>query len=369
MTSFGWDSESVYSCPEDYYSDLLVDISHASYSIELAVYIFAFDELGQRFFDALVRAAKRGVSVRVQVDGIGSVEDGETLAARFASENIDCRIYHPLPWYLSAYRWSVAAGSFFAKLSHFMLSLNRRDHRKFCVIDKQIGWCGSFNLCSDHLNKTLPWRDYAVRVTGMAVELLQDNFYVVWGTHATSMSQHDLKFIRCNNTRKLRRMRNRLLVERIRSARKRVWIVSAYFSPSGEVIRAIKKARQAGVDVRAVVAERSDIPFFPWLSATYYADLINMGVVIYAYNRGILHAKALLIDDDCVIGSTNLNHRSFYHDLELDVLLTNKCAVAAMTHCVEQDIAHSTKASLDDLSVMSRRFWFGWLLRAARYWM
>ena len=107
MTSFGWESETVYSSPEDYYSSLLVDISHASQSIELAVYIFALDDLGQRIFDALARAARRGVKVCVQLDGIGSAEDGEKLAAKCASENIDCRIYHPLPWYLYAYRWSV----------------------------------------------------------------------------------------------------------------------------------------------------------------------------------------------------------------------------------------------------------------------
>ena len=369
MTSFGWESESVYSHPEDYYSELLVDISHARQSIELVVYIFALDELGQRFFDALVRAARRGVSVRVQVDGIGSAEEGDVLAARFASENIDCRIYHPLPWYLSAYRWSVTPGSFFAKLAHFILCLNRRDHRKFCVIDSRVAWCGSFNLSIDHLDKSIPWRDYGARISGLPVELLRENFSAVWSRRPSAITLQDMKFLRCNDSLKLRRLRNRLLVQHIRSARRRVWIVSAYFSPSGQVIRAIKQARQAGIDVRAVVAERSDIAVFPWLSATYYADLINMGVEIYAYKPGVLHAKALLVDDQCVIGSTNLNHRSFYHDLELDILLTNQQSVKTMAESIEQDIAQSTKASLADLSIMSRSFWFGWLLRVLRYWM
>ncbi|ARN72756.1 phospholipase D-like domain-containing protein [Oceanicoccus sagamiensis] len=365
----GWESESVYSSPEAYYRALLLDINNATQTIELAVYIFTLDTLGQRFFDALVGAAGRGVRVCVQVDGIGSVDDGETLAASFARENIDCRIYHPLPWYLSAYRWSVTPGSFAGKLAHFILSLNRRDHRKFCVIDKQLAWCGSFNLCADHLAKTPPWRDYGVRLTGFAVALLRDNFYAVWERRPSVITPHDFRFLRCNNSRKLRRMRNRLLVQRIRLARERVWIVSAYFSPSGEVIRALKRARQAGMDVRVVVADRSDITVFPSLSATYYADLMTMGVAIYAYQAGILHAKAVLIDDECVMGSSNLNHRSFYHDLELDVLLASPQSVATVTELIEQDMADSVRASLDDLSVMSRRFWFGWLLRALRYWM
>ena len=159
------------------------------------------------------------------------------------------------------------------------------------------------------------------------------------------------------------------LVERIGNARQRLWICNAYFSPSGAVIRAIKKSRKRGVDVRLVVADRSDVMLFPMLSATYYADLLKAGISIFYYRAGMLHAKMMLIDQQCVVGSTNLNHRSFYHDLELDVVLSSPELIAKAQVLIEEDIRGSQISRLSDLSVISRGFGFGWLLRIIRYWL
>jgi cardiolipin synthase len=162
---------------------------------------------------------------------------------------------------------------------------------------------------------------------------------------------------------------NRLLVERIRTAKQRVWICSAYFSPSGAVLRAIKSARASNLDVRIIVAGRSDVPLFPLLSATYFADLLKLGISIYSYQAGVLHAKAMLVDNQCLIGSTNLNHRSFFHDLELDVVLSSQTSIERMRSLLEQDMENSLILSLDNVSKWGQFILFGWLLRIMRYWL
>ncbi len=366
----GWGSEAIYSSAKSYFDDLLCDIDCADSSIELAVYIFTLDETGLRFTDALLNASQRGVKVRLLVDGVGSAIDAETIARRLSGAGSEVRIYHPLPWYWGNYRWSLRPGAGFEKLYYFIAAMNRRDHRKFCVIDKSIAWCGSFNICQDHLNETVPWRDYGVRLTGDAVASLIETFDSVWfGRKNQNISRRVSRFLRSNYSLRLRRLSNRLLVVKIRDAKQRVWICSAYFSPSGAVIRAIKAAKVRNVDVRLIVAGRSDIALFPVLSSTYYADLLKIGVSIYQYRAGILHAKAMLVDQLCLIGSTNLNHRSFHHDLELDVVLSMPESINRIQSLLERDMQNSLQLSQDNVTIWGRFMLFGWALRVIRYWL
>jgi len=369
-TECGWGSEAIYSSANLYFDGLLNDIDRAESSIDLVVYIFYLDEIGLRVMDALFNASQRGVKVRLLIDGVGSAIDAESIARRLSGPASEVRIYHPLPWYWGNYRWSLTPGGGFEKLYYFIASMNRRDHRKFCVIDGSVTWCGSFNISQDHLNETIPWRDYGVRLTGDAVTSLIETFDSVWfGRKNAKIATRVSRFFRSNYSLRLRRLSNRLLVVKIRSAKQRVWICSAYFSPSGAVIRAIKAAKTRNVDVRLVVAGRSDITLFPVLSSTYYADLLKIGVSIYQYQAGILHAKAMLVDQLCLIGSTNLNHRSFHHDLELDVVLSMPESINRIKSLLEQDMQNSLQLSQDNVTIWGRFMPFGWLLRIIRYWL
>ena len=365
-----WESENIYSSGREYFEGLLIDIDNAVSSIELAVYIFSLGELGQQVAAALARAAERKVRVRLMVDGVGSAANAEIIAGQLSVVGAEVRIYHPLPWYWGNYRWSLRLGEGWKKFIYFIASMNRRDHRKFCVIDQAIVWCGSFNISQDHLKQDIPWRDYGVRLTGDVSTALVESFNGVWFDHKNRKIVYRVSnLFRSNASRRLRRLSNRLLVERIRNARHRVWICSAYFAPSGAVIRAIKAARARKLDVRIIVAGRSDVPLFPILSATYFTDLLKIGVVIYSYQLGMLHAKAMLVDEQCLIGSTNLNHRSFLHDLELDVVLSSADSVERLKLLLEQDMANSLILSLDNISKWRRYILFGWILRIMRYWM
>ena len=369
-TVCGWDSERIYTPAKQYFDSLLNDIESAVSSIELVVYIFSLDAIGLRVMDALVKASQRQVRVRLLVDGVGSADDAESIAGQLSGAGAEVRIYHPLPWYWGNYRWSLTPGGGFEKLYYFIASMNRRDHRKFCVIDKSIAWCGSFNICQDHLDETIPWRDYGVRLTGDAVTSLIDTFDSVWFRRENAkLSRRISRLFHSNYSLRLRRLSNRLLVVMIRNAKLRVWICSAYFSPSRAVIKAIKTAKSKNVDVRLIVAGRSDVPLFPVLSSTYYADLLKIGVSIYQYQAGILHAKVMLVDDQCLIGSTNLNHRSFHHDLELDVVLSMRETTERIRSLLLQDMDNSMQLSSDNVTIWGRFMLFGWMLRIIRYWL
>lgn len=365
----GWKSEKIYSSAREYYDGLLADIFAAKSSVDIAIYIFALDDIGREFVNALVEAARRGVQIRLLCDGVGSADDAELIATELSAAGATVRIYHPIPWYLGDYRWSLKPGGFIEKLFHFIAALNRRDHRKFFIIDNQIAWCGSFNICNDHINDTIPWRDYGVRLTGGPVSDLLENFDSVWFHREQPLTSRALRFFRGNTSRRMRRLRNRLLVQTIRRAQHSVWICSAYFAPSGAVIAAIKAAREREVDVRLIIAGRSDVTVFPFLSATYYSDLLKIGAAIYTYQAGILHAKVMLVDQQCVIGSTNFNHRSFYHDLELDAVLSSGKTIETVKALLQQDMAQSRKLELSKVSRWSRTRLFGWLLRLIRYWL
>ncbi len=365
----GWEREHVFDSGRAYFDAMLDGIDRARHTIDLAVYIFALDSVGEAFLARLQAAARRGVQVRVLVDGVGSAESAATLAEALCAAGAEFHVYHPLPWYWRSYRWSLRRGPWLQKCWYFINRLNRRDHRKFTVIDRHQAWCGNFNLCADHLGVNGPWRDYGVYVEGRAVRSLCDNFDQVWLGRKGRFGLGDYQCCLSNVSRRMRWIKNRKLATGIRRARQRAWISSAYFAPSGALVRAIKAARRRGIDVRVIVAGRSDILLFPELTSTYYADLLKIGVAVYEYDQAVLHAKLVLVDEECIIGSTNFNHRSFYHDLELDVVLSAPASIRQLEAWLQRDMDDARVVDESDLSPLRRSFWLGWLPRLIRYWM
>jgi cardiolipin synthase len=108
-------------------------------------------------------------------------------------------------------------------------------------------------------------------------------------------------------------------LDKIQNAEKRIWFMTPYFIPKRRLIRVLGKAAKRGVDVRILISLKTDVTFFKWLQYFYYAYLLKKGVKVYQYTESVLHAKNYIIDDFMTIGSTNLNHRSFLHDLEVDL--------------------------------------------------
>ncbi|HEY9033024.1 MAG TPA: phospholipase D-like domain-containing protein [Pseudomonadales bacterium] len=367
-----WLSEQLFTDGDAYFNSLLADIARAQQRIDMTFYIFELDHIGQRFADALIAARERGVSVRLLIDGIGSVFHGGRIARLLSRHGCEVRIFHPLPFSPALFRWSVVQGNLLQKILFLLLNINQRNHYKLCMIDQHIIWSGSFNISAHHLSHQLggsDWRDYGVRLTDDNTDDIQSCFDTLWGNANSRPMLSRLQKFRANLSLPMRLFYNRLLLFRIRHATQRIWICSAYFAPSRSLIRALLKARKNGVDVRLILPSRSDVLLFPAISQTYYRQLLRHGIRIYEYGPRILHAKVMLLDQQCWIGSTNMNHRSFYHDMELDLILTLPDTIRAVTRQLEMDMQQARPIDPQHLDRLSLRLFFARILRIFRYWL
>ena len=372
--------EQIVNDPTTFFESLLQAIDNAKLSIDMEYYIFEKDYLGLKFINALFSAANRGVNIRIIVDGVGSANSIFKIIDKLSHQNISLKIYHPLPWQIQLYPYAISEGSFREKLFRFITRVNKRDHRKLCIIDKETLWTGSFNITSDHLGKVNndystnsraqsdSWRDYGIICKGNYINDINRDYETLWRNTPKRFSEHLFKRTWNILSLKSRLHRNELLLKLIDQSTVHIWITSAYFSPSSKILKAIKAAAKRGVDVKIIVPIKSDVLFFPLLTSTYYSDLLRSGVNIFEYRYGILHAKALIIDDTYILGSTNLNHRSYLHDLELDLIVHTAKAKQDLRLSFEQDLLKSHQISWRS-PLQKGLSWLGWIPRLLRYWL
>jgi cardiolipin synthase len=368
----GWHKEQLFIDGDAYFSALFSAIERASESIYLESYIFEWDALGQRMVDALLDARERGVDVRVLVDGVGSASFvGKAL--RWAHERgLNCRVHHPLPWHIIP-RFAFGRGLAPKTLIKIFSYANRRNHRKMIVIDGSHAFVGSLNISAVHCESlwgARAWHDLGVRIDGSACEDLRLSFLKLWNKSwrmsgrggvlrpplpfvvNSRVSIPEIDWIVRNDGRALRHRALSLRLKTIRQAERRVWIATAYFVPASQLLRALMAAARRGVDVRILLPRMSDVDFMPWISRSFYESLIKYGVKVYEFSPRILHAKAMISDDICWIGSSNLNHRSVLHDFELDVLLTSKAVVSKLEESFRSDFVNALQ--IDKLSISSQ---------------
>ncbi|MBP9673818.1 MAG: phosphatidylserine/phosphatidylglycerophosphate/cardiolipin synthase family protein [Bacteriovoracaceae bacterium] len=310
--------EKVVTSATLYFESLLQDIQKAQKSIFLECYIFEWDEVGEKIGKALAKKAQEGLDVRLLVDAIGSLSFDKKNYEELLKQKVRVHIYHPLPWKI--WQWTkkksaIVHGDSFLKLWRH---LNKRLHRKSLIIDSKIAWVGSYNITQTHLKQ---WKDVAISFQDERVAFLQEAFYKAWG------EPFSLRFFQIPSDLYLniffwQRMRGRrIFFQKIKKAQKRIWLLSAYFIPERRFLRRLKQAGRLGQDVRLFLPQNSDVFFMHWSARIFYAELLNSGVRIFEYQGGVLHAKVSLIDEEGMVGSSNLNHRSFNHDLEVDIVL------------------------------------------------
>jgi cardiolipin synthase len=351
-----WRSERVVTEFDDYLTQLEADLAAARTAILMEVYIFGDDEPGARVVAALTAAAARGVQVRLMVDGAGSLTWIRHRAAA-ASAGLDLRIYHPLPWLTTG---PLHPGAWWRVLSG-LRRLNRRNHRKVCVIDDAVAWVGSMNIERRHSRACCgddAWRDAVARIEGGPVELLEAAFSAAW-RRAWRVHGRRLRpaftwrplhvhappgaAVRLNHGFRLRRRYWRELLARIAAARGRVWLANAYFVPRGDLIRALGAAAANGADVRVLTPGRSDLWFMPLVAAVFADRLARLGVHLHQYQPAMLHAKVAIIDGWVTVGSTNLNSRSLNHDLEADVVLAEPASRTVLEEHFTEGLAQSVE--------------------------
>ena len=353
-----WIQVELFYSGDEYFKALENRIEGAVSHIYLESYIFAFDRLGVRVVDALGRAAQRGVDVRLIIDGVGSYTWIGKLVEEAKARGIALKVFKRLPWQ-RIYCWRRFSNLLW-NFKQGLTQLNRRTHRKLCVIDGTQAFVGSMNIIECHCNEYMngdAWRDTGVYVEGDEVGVLQRDFIRLWKKKDRRMMLKGRlrgrrrvlsgNRVKLNSRKNLREQNYLDLLVLLLGAQKRVWIETAYFVPDRRLVRALRTVAESGVDVRIMVPAQADVFFIPWVSSAFHRGLLQAGIRIFEYTKTMLHAKAILVDHYGVVGSSNLNHRSLFHDLEVDVHFTDRDAVDSLARQFLHDVTFCREIALD----------------------
>jgi cardiolipin synthase len=388
--SKSWSGEKLYFKGDDYFKDVLKAIRGSKRSVDFEVYIYEKGFLADRITEALLQAARRGVQVRLLVDGVGSPDAAADYGEKLTQGAVQFRVYHRLP---SAFTLISGIFGFLLKknIMHRLRSswfrVNRRNHRKLVMVDGDKIWMGGFNVSDEHLESLKgnnAWRD-----TGLGLSVVKDKvfhlaFEVAWNERVDRFQSRSCRkeliawlsrrteanVVQVNTARRLRRKFHKELLYRLTTARKRIWVTTPYFVPTLPVFRALMHAALRGCDVRLILPKKSDVPMVRWVSMSFFLPLLEAKSRIFEYRKSILHAKTLLVDDWVLIGSSNFNHRSFLFDLEVDVILQKQKSLKSLERQYKVDFKGSGEVLLADVRLQPvwGRF-LTWLVFGLRYWL
>ena len=323
------------------YSDsidrLIADIDSATHHVHMLFYIFAADDTGRRVADATIRAAKRGVKCRVLMDAVGSKGGLGHLAPLMRENGIEVNAMLPV-------------GLFRSNAARFDL----RNHRKLAVIDGRTGHIGSQNISDPWFVKDHPNEELVVRLTGPAVAQLQAVFladqYFETGAPIPEKELFPVQNATGSSTAQIvpsgpgykHENGQELIIALLYAARERVVITTPYFVPDEPFMLAIRSAALRGVVVHLVLSRHANQPVTQMAQQSYYDALLDCGVNIHLYRPHFLHAKHLSIDGDiAMIGSTNMDIRSFALNAEVNVLIYDPKVVAGLRAIQEKYFANS----------------------------
>ncbi|NJL25390.1 MAG: phosphatidylserine/phosphatidylglycerophosphate/cardiolipin synthase family protein [Calothrix sp. SM1_5_4] len=274
----------------------------------------------------LIAAARRGVRVRLIVDGFGSPGFVRDYWPRLEKARVRVRFFRAFPWLLK--RLPGDPHSLIRRIYLRLRRANRGDHRKFCLIDQSQLWVGSFNISDVHLHEVYgeqAWKDIGVRVRGAELKYARRAFERAYrGWTALNLPARSPRMLLLNDSLLHKRRARMELVLRLKQARERIWLATPYFVPVGPVFRQLLKRAREGVDVRIIIPRKNDVWHIKLLSIPLLKTLSAEGAKIFVYEPRFSHQKLFIADDWVSVGSTNLNHRSFLHDLEMDIVITHE---------------------------------------------
>jgi phosphatidylserine/phosphatidylglycerophosphate/cardiolipin synthase-like enzyme len=368
------------------YDKLIESIQKAQKTIDLEYYIYRDDQIGKRMTDLLIERALSGVHIRFVRDGWGSRKLSKAQILRMMDAGIECRTIFPLrfPWIFS--------------------TLNNRDHCKIVVIDSKEAFTGGINIGEEYtgLKPNIGyWRDTHVRIVGEASAELKAIFEDHWSiaspermkTKSTiktktgnegapiilSTSRSNLIMTEWStelgtidtdaNTVPTSEKMNQAYVQTLEGnpgiptpvirqayfialtqATKSIDITTPYFVPDEDIIMGIKTAVERGVRVRLLVPQKPDQKMVERASFTFYGELLEAGVHIYLYNKGMIHAKTLVIDEEVAeVGAANYDMRSFRLNYEVCEFFYSKDVARDLTVQFEQDLNDSVPLRMEDL--------------------
>ena len=349
----GGNSARLTAGAEDTIASLIADIDAAQGHVHLLVYIWLPDDSGKRVAQALMRAAQRGVACRAMADDFGS---RAMIRHQIWSQMRDAGVHlaRGLPIGNIIFRALIGR-------------IDLRNHRKIVVIDNDITYVGSQN-CADaaFLPKAryAPWVDAVMRITG---PVARQNQVVFAGDWLAERPDDDLGSLLlaappppdhgfpaqviAQGPMDRPSAVPEMFASVIYAARDELVLTTPYYVPIDSLQSALRAAANRGVDVTLILPARNDDFAVAAASRSYYADLIGAGVKIYEYNAGLLHAKSITMDGEItLIGSANMDCRSFALNFENNILLVDAGATAAMRSRQMAYLSDSTRITAEDVA-------------------
>lgn len=330
---------------------IVADIEGAKTSVHLLFYIWLDDGNGTRVAEALMRAARRGVACRAIVDDIGSRALVRGALWRQMAE-AGVRLLTALP-----------VGNPLAEVLRGRIDL--RDHRKIVVVDSRVTYCGSQN-CADPAflpkKKYAPWVDAVMRFEGPIVQQNQHLFAINWmgnggddisgllGVPAeVSVPGFAAQVIASGPTYRPSAIPE-LFSTLIYAARRELVITTPYYVPVPELQSALCAAGNRGISTTIIFPARNDDFVVGAICRSHYASLLESGVRVFEFLPGLLHTKSLTLDDEVtLIGSANMDRRSFDLNYENNILICDATLTQAMRQRQQEYLRNSREVTSADV--------------------
>lgn len=331
-----------------FFEALFDAIRSAEHTILLEYYLIHNDRIGLGLAHELAAAVQRGVTVKLIYDYIGCID---TPASYF--KNLSRHGVQLLPFNVPSFR----RGFYW---------FDKRDHRKMAIVDGSRAFLGGFNIGDEYAGcvaDAYSFRDLGFSICGDAVGELEAVFHETWNGDPRENSVKTVsERSRClaeksgdaavniisGGPLQLRSYIREAFQVNIAAAAEEILIATPYFVPGPRIIRSLLRAVRRGVRVLLLLPARSDVPLMLLLGRSSYATLLRGGIEIFELEREILHAKVMLIDAErTVIGSANLDQRSFHRNFEINCLVDNVQFGGQIRELLLKEIGAARQVELD----------------------
>ncbi len=326
----------IYAEPQTTFDAMFSDMERATDHIHIEFFIIANDVVGNRFRELLARKACEGVSVKLIYDYWGSFQLDKKYFYSLAEAGVEFHAFYS------------------PKFPLFLSRINYRNHRKIIIVDGKIAYTGGVNMADRYLtgDRLGKWRDTMVRFEGVAVYGLQEAFLGDWffvtrelisdSRYFPSAAIFDKNCVQVVDSGPDTQFQSIMqgIYFMLNSACRYAYIHTPYFMPPDPMLFAIQTA--------ASLAKASN--------ASYIATLLEAGVRVYIYNKGFLHSKAIVVDDEiATVGTSNMDFRSYEQNFELNTFIYDRSTALQLKELFLKDLNNSREIIEEEWTKRPRR--------------
>ncbi|MBO6794573.1 MAG: cardiolipin synthase B [Balneolaceae bacterium] len=320
---------------------MLSAIENATKSVDFLTFVYWEGNIADQFAQALANKAKEGIPVRVLLDAFGALPMNKTLLDQMKQAGAHVIWFRPLA------RWKIWKS-------------DNRTHRKILICDDEIAFTGGVGIAKEwegNARNPQEWRETHFKIQGPAVRGIKSAFVENW-VEATDALDTDLfqtdnvpatgstEILVLRTSASVRWSDIVLLYQTLlSSAKEQIHLCTAYFNPDQALVKLLCQKAEEGVDVKIILpGNHTDKRVSKIAAEDIFEPLLGAGVQLYYYQKTMMHAKLLMIDDDVsCFGSANFNHRSMLKDDEINLVAIDKELNSTLNAHFEEDLTHTEK--------------------------